>query len=238
MLTFIIPCAGKGTRLGIPFSKELFPIDKNTTLIDKAFSYIEPFKRISKVVIIVSEDKGDLIKYLKKYSDDFDINFVYQKNNLKELSGAIKSAANYFSEKNILLLPDIVLIDKQLDWKFINLIEEDNDVNFLVCEENNENILQRMGAMTVKNDKVLSTIDKPTLEQVKENNFNSYWVSFAFKFDCYKDFLDNFEKMQKHEEYDKKYFENTLAIPVNYALDLGVWENIRKYYHDMERIIH
>jgi len=237
-LSFIIPCAGKGSRLGSPFPKELFPIDKNVTLIDKIFDCIRPFKDKSQVIIIISEEKYDLIKYLKKYSNDFDIIFVYQKDDLKELCGAIKSASELFSEKNILLLPDIVLIDDDLNGKFKEFIENDGIISFLIKEEQDENILKRMGAMYVENKKLISTIDKPTLEQIKENNFNSYWVAFMFKLKYATDFLNNFEKMQKHEEYDKKYFVNMQTTTVSYALDLGVWENIRKFYYDLARTIY
>ena len=38
-LTVILPAAGKGQRLNLPFSKEIFHIDDNKALIDFSFEH-------------------------------------------------------------------------------------------------------------------------------------------------------------------------------------------------------
>ena len=36
-LTVILPCAGEGTRLSLPYPKEVHSIEKNKSLIDYSF---------------------------------------------------------------------------------------------------------------------------------------------------------------------------------------------------------
>lgn len=225
-INFIIPCAGYGTRLGIPFAKELFPIDKNLTLIDKLFSNIYEFREKSRVIIIISEHKTDLIKYLGKYKNDFDIIFLFQK--YDELAGAIMSCENYSSSTNILLLPDIFIDDSDITKKINHIIihTELQKVSYLAKKESDFNILTKVGALQCnENDEIISMFEKPQTN----NNYNAYWVGIGFN--NFK-FIKNFIKFQKHQKCNEYYFKNKKAIFVDYALDLGVWENIRRFECD------
>ncbi|AJY76710.1 sugar phosphate nucleotidyltransferase [Paenibacillus beijingensis] len=62
----LIPCAGKGSRLSLPFSKELFP-NVHTTSYSPILMYtINAMKEagIRHLVITVNPDKSDIIKFL------------------------------------------------------------------------------------------------------------------------------------------------------------------------------
>lgn len=225
-INFIIPCAGFGTRLGIPFSKELYPISKDLTLIDSVFENIREFKNDSRIIIVIEKHKVDLIQHIRKYSDDFDIIFIYQK--YPELSGAILTCEDYFSDVNILLLPDIFISDENITHKIKDLIiyTKLNKVCYLVKNESDFSILKRLGAVNSTNNTINYMEEKPQTN----NNYNAYWVSIGFNS---VDFIHNFVKFQKHEDYDKKYFSNINCVFIDYALDLGVWENIRRFECDL-----
>ena len=77
-LTVIMPAAGKGSRLGLPYPKEIMHLEEDKALIDYSFDF---FKNKSKeeveFVIVINEHKTDIVKYLSKYKDRFKISFTY-----------------------------------------------------------------------------------------------------------------------------------------------------------------
>lgn len=233
-ITFIIPCAGKGSRLGAPWPKELYIIEKQTCLIDKCFDEIRPFKDESQVVIIVSEHKMEVVKYLSKYANEFNILFIYQKPDLVELGGAIKSAKEYLSEKNMILLPDLLLSDDKIHEKFKSVLEflEEDPVAYLLKHEPNVEKLSKLGNVVLENKNIVKNIiDKPSSDEIIKNKYRDYWISFAFRGDCSETFLECFDNiMKKNRSYDITPVLNGKGVFIDEAIDLGVWENIYTYY--------
>lgn len=232
-ITFIIPCAGKATRLGIPFCKEMLPINKDITLIDLVFNNLRQFKEKCQIVIIISKNKMDLVEYLSKYSDEFDIYFVYQKTEYKELVGAIKSAEEFISEKNILILPDIFIKDKSIESKlsdYVNYLDY-NSASYLITEETNKEILSRVG--NVKIDKKLNLIsdiiDKPSIDKINELETSHYWISIGFTRGVYYENYFN-TILSKKTTSSQGWVINSPYVTVDFALDLGVWDNIKEFY--------
>ena len=79
-LTVIMPAAGKGTRLNLPYPKEILRLDKEQALIDYSFDFFRDYGRKDvEFVIVVNEQKTEIIEYLAKYKDRYNISFVYQK---------------------------------------------------------------------------------------------------------------------------------------------------------------
>ena len=71
-------------------------------------------------VVVISEEKTEIFRYLSKYKAKFNISFTYQKPQELEYTGAIKSASHLFGENNLVLLPDTIL---KLQ-KCFNLVEQ------------------------------------------------------------------------------------------------------------------
>lgn len=237
-ITFIIPCAGRGTRLGAPWPKELYVIDKDTCLIDKYFEHISQFKNNCQVVIIISEEKTELVKYLGKYKEEFDIIFCFQKPQFKELGGAIKSAENYLSKKNILLLPDLLISDNLMDLKMKMYIENLNksDIAYLIKEETDPNVLTKLGNVKINMHGIITeVVDKPSIETIKEKDYQNYWCSFGFTYENKDHFLYEFDKLIKKETLPaNNHLIGGSAVYIDNAIDLGVWTNIRKYFKGLE----
>jgi len=109
-LTVILPCAGEGSRLSLPFSKEVFSLEKNKSLIDYTFDLFSNYGRKDvEFVVTINEHKTDLVKYLSRYKHRFNISFTYFNPSETEYTGSIKSAKHLFGEKNLVLLPDTFL---------------------------------------------------------------------------------------------------------------------------------
>ena len=108
-LTVILPSAGRGTRLNLPYPKEILRLDNDNALIDNCFNFFKDYGRNQvEFVVVINEDKTDLIKYLARYKDRYNITFVFQNPSEKEYTGAIKSAYHVFGEHNLVLLPDTI----------------------------------------------------------------------------------------------------------------------------------
>jgi glucose-1-phosphate thymidylyltransferase len=247
-ISFIIPCAGKGSRLSIPSAKELLPVDYNTTLIDCVFNNLKNYKYKANFIFIISKEKTDLIKYLSKYSDNYDIYFVYQKSNKKDLLGAIESAENLFSEKNILILPDILLLDDSIYLKiddYIKLLDKNIDLSILDYCEFSDSKKEKLGNVKYdENENILGIIDKPTNHTILQNENSFCWVSLGFRSDKVFEFYNIFKQIQIKDKYVdlEKNKINAKSIHIRNAIDLGVWDNIRlfhsqyEYYINLEKV--
>ena len=79
MITVVMPCAGEGTRLALPYPKEIFSIEKHKSLIDLYFLilFADYGRNDVQFVITMTEDKTDLVKYLSKYKHRFNISFYF-----------------------------------------------------------------------------------------------------------------------------------------------------------------
>ena len=78
-LTVILPSAGKGTRLNLPYPKEILRLDNDNALIDNCFNFFKDYGRNQvEFVVVINEDKTDLIKYLAKYKDRYNIHLYFK----------------------------------------------------------------------------------------------------------------------------------------------------------------
>ena len=233
-LTVILPAAGKGSRLNLPYPKEILRVDKEKALIDNSFDLFEGLGRDDvEFIVIINEEKSEIIKYLSKYKSQYNVSFTYQNPNELEYTGAIKSAKHLFGENNIVLLPDTVLTlptGVNLAHEVLEHLE-DKRFAFLFKSETNEKMLNTKGCLQLDSDKkVLDYEDKPTQNM---SRFNGYWCAFAFKKDVFDECITFMEQSTLKLEKSKTVIEQTSifrskAIQVEDYKDLGTWEEIGK----------
>lgn len=233
-LTVILPAAGKGTRLNLPYPKEILRIDNEKALIDNSFDL---FNRVNhnyvEFVVVINEDKTDIIKYLAKYKSKYNISFTYQNPSEIEYTGAIKSAKHLFGDHNIVLLPDTLL---KLSKGF-NLFDQvhhnlkESSFTFLFKRETDTKILKTRGCLQLDaNNKILNYEDKPSEAMSK---FNGFWCAFAFTKEVFDDCISFMEQSTLKIKKSKIVIEQTSifmskAIEVEDYKDLGTWEEIGK----------
>ena len=233
-LTVILPAAGKGSRLNLPYPKEILRVDKEKALIDNSFDLFEGLGRDDvEFIVIINEEKSEIIKYLSKYKSQYNVSFTYQNPNELEYTGAIKSAKHLFGENNIVLLPDTVLTlptGVNLAHEVLEHLE-DKRFAFLFKSETNEKMLNTKGCLQLDSDKkVLDYEDKPTQNM---SRFNGYWCAFAFKKDVFDECITFMEQSTLKLEKSKTVIGQTSifrskAIQVEDYKDLGTWEEIGK----------
>ncbi len=242
-LNVILPAAGKGTRLNLPYPKEILRLDNDNALIDNCFNFFKDYGRNQvEFIVVINEDKTDLIKYLAKYKDRYNISFVFQNPNEQEYTGAIKSASHLFGEHNLVLLPDTLM--KLYPGKdLFTLVSEaltETGFSFLVKKENNKEVLKTKGAIYVNAEgNVVEYEDKPT---DKVEMYNSFWCAFAFRrrnfFECIN-FMEKSTLKQKHSinEITSTPIFGSKVIEVEDYIDLGTWSEIRRLLLKYEKNI-
>lgn len=241
-LKVILPAAGKGSRLNLPYPKEIMCLDANTALIDHSMRLFSKHGRDSvEFIVVINEDKTDLVKYLACYKDRYNISFVYQNPMEQEYTGAIKSAAHLFGEHNIVLLPDTIMTLKPEEDLF-NLVMQnltETGFVFLYKPTDDENLLRTKGALVVdQTQKILAYTDKPT-ENVEQ--YNAFWCAFAFRRRTFNSCIDFMEKSTLRFDVDADAIKNTaiygsLAIPVLDYVDLGTWPELWRVMREKDNI--
>lgn len=234
-LTVILPCAGEGTRLSLPYSKEIHSIQKNKSLIDYTFDIFSDYGRKDiQFVLIINEKKTDIIKYLGRYRNRYNISFTYFNPSENEYTGSIKSAQHLFGEKNLVMLPDAFLKLKtsQDILKLVNNSLNETGFTFFFKRENSSDMLKTKGALVVSDtDQVLDYEDKP---QENVDRFNAFWCAFAFRKRVFTTCIEFMEKSTLNhrilvDEIKNTPIYNSKAIEVKEYIDLGTWEQIYKF---------
>ena len=233
-LTVILPAAGKGTRLNLPYPKEILRVDKEKALIDNSFELFDGLGRQDiDFVVVINEEKTEIVKYLSKYKSQYNVSFTYQSPEELEYTGAIKSAKHLFGDNNIVLLPDTLLTMP----KGVNLADrvnsylENDGFCFLFKAETDVNMLKTKGCLQLDDNlRVLNYEDKP-FENITK--FNGYWCAFAFKKEVFNECIAFMEQSTLKLDHPKNVIEQTSiyrsqAIMVEDYKDLGTWDEIGK----------
>ena len=233
-LTVILPCAGEGTRLSLPYPKEVHSIEKNKSLIDYSFDLFSNYgRRDVEFVITLNENKTELVKYLSRYKSRFNISFTYFNPAETEYTGSIKSARHLFGEKNLVLLPDTFMKMKS-SQDIVELVSEslnETGFTFFYKRENDPDMLKTKGALSIVEDLVQEYEDKP---QEDQGRFNAFWTAFAFRKRVFNQCIEFMEKStlnhrQMVGEIKNTPLYNSKAIEVEDYVDLGTWDQIYKW---------
>ena len=235
MITVILPCAGEGTRLSLPYPKEIHSIEKNKSLIDYSFDLFSNYgRRDVQFIVTLTEDKTDIIRYLSRYKSRFNISFTFFNPKETEYTGSIKSAKHLFGEKNIVLLPDTYLKLKESD-AIIDLVDKslnETGFTFFFKRESDSNMLRTKGSLSIDDDNLVEEYEDKPQEDLKR--FNSFWTAFAFRKRVFDTCIEFMEKSTLNHRLLDNEIRNTpiyksKAIEVKEYIDLGTWEQIYKF---------
>jgi len=178
----LIPAAGKGSRLApFPCPKELFPVGYQDYMVNgtmqrrpKVISQylIEHIIEAGakKVLIIVSEGKGDIMKYYGDGSDfAADIAYLYQEE-LNGMPNALNLAHNWIGDSTVMFgMPDTIIEPDTVFQSMLAAHEQDAaDVTLGLFPTSYPS---KFGMVSMGDDNnVLYTIDKP-----KESDLQYMW---------------------------------------------------------------
>lgn len=235
-----MPAAGKGSRLGLPYPKEIMHLEEGKALIDYSFDFFKNRTREEvEFVVVINEHKTDIVKYLSRYKDRFKISFTYQDPAEHEYTGAIKSARHLFGENNVVMLPDTLMRLKpgvDLYERVIGNLRSKGFV-FFYKQETNPLMLATKGSLTVENGFVKAYEDKPIADFSK---YNAFWCSFAFTKTAFPLCMSFMEKSTLRAGVDPDEIRltpiyNSMGIEVQDYIDLGTWSEVRRQVGETKR---
>lgn len=234
-LTVILPCAGEGSRLSLPYPKEIHSIEKNKSLIDYSFDLFSNYgRRDVEFVVTLNENKTELIKYLSRYKNRFDISFTFFNPKETEYTGSLKSARHLFGEKNLVLLPDTFLKLKS-SQDIMTLVDDslnETGFTFFYKKETDPKMLTTKGCLVVDDHNFVHDYeDHP--EEVRED-YNGFWCAFAFRKRVFDRCIEFMEKSTLNHRLVINEIQNTpiyksKAIEVEDYIDFGTWDQIYKW---------
>ena len=233
MLTYILPCAGKGTRLSLPYPKEIHRILPNSSLINFSLNHlVEDIETTESLIIVISPGKEIVVDYVQREIVKSSlVNTVYFNELYSEWPGSIRSAEKFFGGHNVALLPDSVLKTRRnevLSEKFIQEFESGADLVFAYVEEIDRNKLMKLGALHVDGSEVIDFCDKPLGGDPRK--FNAFWGAFGFKGECGSKILELMERSADREKVELSSLNLKIsAFPLESYTDLGTWPSIAKF---------
>jgi UTP-glucose-1-phosphate uridylyltransferase len=230
MFTYILPCAGSGTRLGLPYPKELHRIKPGFSLIDFSLNHILQCTELTeKVVIVISPGKEIVAEYVeRKLYNIADVQRVYFNNHYSEWPGSILSAEAHFGDANVALLPDSIITmqkNEMLASRYQQVLKNGADLAFAYVREKDRQRLSSLGALRVEGSRVSNFCDKPAIDH--SGTFNAFWASFGFKKDAGRKVLQFMMNSVAKEPVNIESLEMDIgAFAVADYLDLGTWPSI------------
>ncbi len=245
-VVFILPCAGRGRRLGWTGHKELFPIFPNIKLIDYSLNHIrinavwlkQTINWTTRVAVVIRSEKMEVIKYVQKQLPDLQVDTVYFNTELKEWPGSVHSAQELYGDCNIVLLPDSYL-SMGPKHEFIDsdgypiahhvlrcLRSYSVAFGYLPCTD--PVLLTHFGAVKVRQGEVHLFQDKPVKDL---HQYNGYWCCYAFKAKKGNALYRFLIRSVLHRKTDirKESFSPAAVFPVYEYHDLGTPESIEYF---------
>jgi len=247
-LTVILPCAGEGNRLNLPSPKELFEIYPGTALIDFSINHIRSaLKDIAinklnvtvKTVVATQPWKEMVADHVKNALPKNKVLSVFFNSSYEEWPGSIYSAQEYYSEFNLVLLPDSYLSlstdqpcrsnsGKNLLIQILDKLMSHNLVfGYVPCRD--PQILKNLGAVFVNNDELITAFqDKP-----RENldQFNGFWGCFGFgrliSHQLYQYLITSVRHLPQTIGNSPFYYPGSVRLHEYY--DLGTWDSINMF---------
>jgi hypothetical protein len=235
----IIPCAGRGSRLGLPYPKELLALAPGRTLIDEAFELLSPLLSELRVVLVISPEKTATVRYMERYADLCDLAFVFQKACYPEVIGAVLSARAWYGERNLILLPDQIVRPHAAQPDPVGAAFEtlrNRPACFVCKEEHDPARLANDGALdlAVSADGGMWVRDYAEKPCTRAADYNAVWVGCGFRLECAECVLDLMDRSTRRLPVDREELERSPlygapAILVSDYWDLGTWESIYRY---------
>lgn len=236
----IIPCAGAGKRLQLPYPKELLAVSPQRLLIDYTFDLLHAHAHHIGIIVVIGPNKMETVRYLEHYQDRFEMAFVYQKPGLRDATGAVLSARSWFGERNIVLLPDQIVfpsptLGDPIGAAFATLTQ--SSFCFIATQEDNAERLAEDGALRIValpagGHQVVDFADKPGLPAA---GFNAVWAGFGFRREQAEDSLKIMYQSACREPITRMVYENSPlygcpAVFVAGYEDLGTWPRIQRFW--------
>ncbi|GHH80471.1 hypothetical protein GCM10018781_60950 [Kitasatospora indigofera] len=241
--TVVVPCAGKGRRLGLPFPKELIPSGPGRLAIDSALQLVDEAAAADLRLLLVTGPGREATARYVRGRCAAPVAVVGQDPALPELAGAIRSALPWCPGPVLVLLPDQVLAHPApglLDAALAALAG--HQACFLAAPESDPRRIAVDGALatTPGEDspngarRLTGLADKPGPGHTE--GFDRVWFGFGFQPTAAHAVLEQLHAATEHRLTENDFRTGPLAgAPVLDCppfTDLGTWPAYAHHWKD------
>ena len=160
----LIPCAGKGSRLGLPFSKEMFPDVHSEEFRPIILHTIEAFKKagIIDIIITFNPNKTDLLNYLGN-GKQFGVNLSYCMHPIaKSLPESLNEAYHLIRDKRVVFaMPDTIIQPEEFVIHALNFHEKEQATISLGCFKTENPTSVSVVDFDIDGKNITKVIEKP-----------------------------------------------------------------------------
>lgn len=233
----LIPAAGKGLRLGLPYPKELYPVIRN--------NHYKPISQfvldnltvagLQHVVFVINETKHQLVGYFGDgHRFNCNISYVVQErvdrgneSTSPGLAHALASAYHLIQGKTVFFgMADTIMQPNDVFAQAINTASLDDDVILVLFPTERP---EKFGMVRLDDqDRVLEIVDKPAQTNLKEMWGCIIWRSRFTEYlhDCVRVHgVSDFAKVMNSAIADRLSFRG-VHIDDGVYIDLGTYEEI------------
>ena len=165
----LIPAAGKGVRLGLPYPKELYPVIRNNHYKPISQFVVDNLTNagLKHIVFVVNETKHQLMGYFGSgMRFGCDISYVVQevvegktKSTSPGLAHALDSAYHLVRGKTVLFgMPDTIIQPKDVFLQGLSALQAEDDGLLCLFPTQNPG---KFGMVRSENGRALEIVDKP-----------------------------------------------------------------------------
>lgn len=235
----LVPCAGKGSRLELPFSKEMFPNIHETQYSPLIAYTINAMKEagIQHLIFTINPHKTDIVKYLGN-GKQFDMSFTFCIHpEPRSLPESINEAHHLIKDKTIVFaMPDTYVQPSHFLQQLIKAHEKDPSCEVTLGCFKSKNP-SKFGMVEIKKGRAIRIEDKPSSTQLKWMWGAMVWNP-EFTRHIHQFLIENREQTKNSRELIltdalRPLLEggkvNAYCFQQGRYLDLGTYDEIRKW---------
>lgn len=238
----LIPAAGKGLRLGLPYPKELYPIIRHNKYKPVSQFIVEQMTNVgvSHIAFVINETKHQLLEYFGcgvRFNCDF--SYVVQEQILGDvastspgLANALDAAYHLTREKVVFFgMPDTIMQPSNVYSYGVDKLNKFDVVFLLFLTQ----IPKKFGMVKFTNDIVEEIVDKPDFTDLQYMWGSIIWKPIFSEFlhakvTCEK--ITDFAKIMNDAIKSGISFGCTI-VPSGTFMDIGTYDEIS----DLERLL-
>lgn len=237
----LIPAAGKGVRLGLPYPKELYPIIRDNRYKPVAQFVLDNLTNagLRHIVFVINETKHQLMGYFGNGQRfDCHISYVVQEtvggadqSTSPGLAHALDSAYFLTKDKTVLFgMADTIMQPADVFSRALNQAEAEDDVILVLFPTERP---EKFGMVSMDGDgRVKEIIDKPQHTELTEMWGCMIWrPNFSeFLHESVSSGIGDFAKIMNNAIADGMRFKG-VNVPNGTYIDLGTYEEIIEMDH-------
>jgi hypothetical protein len=171
----ILPCAGAGSRLGLPFPKELAPLGPGRVLIDSCLDLIRETSLDVRILLLDGGAREQTAACIGRRLPDVPLARVRQDPDARDLPDAVRCLEPWLGSITIVLLPDVLYsctgdVLAQIGDRLLE------DSFCFAAAVKPEEELGALGALRTRDDHVVAYEDKPDVPGL----YDSAWGMLGF----------------------------------------------------------